>query len=139
MLIMIKYSSEETEKFLDQLDFSKMKGNLLPVIVQDYETKEVLMVAFSNREAIRLSLETGYAHYYSRSRDTLWKKGESSGHMQEIQAAFTDCDKDTILFKVKQEGAACHKGYYSCFFNEFGEKGFNECGEKVFDPKEVYK
>ncbi|MFX0187399.1 MAG: phosphoribosyl-AMP cyclohydrolase [Candidatus Hodarchaeota archaeon] len=136
---MIKYSSEEIDKFIKLLDFSKVKDGIIPIITQDYRTSEVLMLAFANENAIRKTLETGFSHYYSRSRKALWKKGETSGHVQEIQNVITDCDKDSILFKVKQIGAACHKGYDTCFYNEFKDGEFKIIGKKVFNPDEVYK
>lgn len=136
---MIKYSSEEIDEFIKLLDFSKIKGGLIPIITQDYRTSEVLMLAFANEDAIRKTLETGFSHYYSRSRKTLWKKGETSGHVQEIQNVITDCDNDSILFKVKQIGAACHKGYDTCFYNEFKDGELKIIGKKVFNPDEVYK
>jgi len=136
---MIKFSSEKIEKLLKILDFSKIKGNLLPVIAQDYKTNEILMLAFANEEAVRRSLETGYAHYYSRSRDVLWKKGETSGHIQEIQRVITDCDNDSLLIKIKQIGAACHKGFDTCFYNEFKDGDLKIIGKKIFNPDEVYK
>jgi phosphoribosyl-AMP cyclohydrolase len=136
---MIKFSSEDIEKFIKILDFSKIQGNLLPVMAQDFQTNEILMMAFANEEAVRKSLETGYAHYYSRSRDILWKKGETSGHIQEIQQVITDCDNDSLLFKIKQIGAACHKGFNTCFYNEFKDGKIQIIGKKVFNPDEVYK
>ncbi|MFW9897724.1 MAG: phosphoribosyl-AMP cyclohydrolase [Candidatus Thorarchaeota archaeon] len=136
---MIKYSSEEIDEFIKLLDFSKIKGGLIPIITQDYRTSEVLMLAFANEDAIRKTLETGFSHYYSRSRKTLWKKGETSGYVQEIQHIITDCDNDSILFKVKQIGAACHKGYDTCFYNEFKDGKLKIIGKKVFNPDEVYK
>ena len=136
---MIQYSSEEIETFIKILDFSKIQGNLLPVVAQDYQTNEILMMAFANEEAIRKSLETGYAHYYSRSRDVLWKKGETSGHIQEIQRVITDCDNDSLIFKIKQIGAACHKGFDTCFYNEFKDGKIQTIGKKIFNPDEVYK
>ena len=136
---MIKYSSEEIDEFIKLLDFSKIKGGLIPIITQDYRTSDVLMLAFANEDAIRKTLETGFSHYYSRSRKTLWKKGETSGHVQEIQNVITDCDTDSILFKVKQIGAACHKGYDTCFYNEFKDGELKIIGKKMFNPDEVYK
>ncbi len=106
----------EIEKALDRVDWEK--SELLPVIVQDVETNEILMMAYMNREALKLSLETKLAHYYSRSKQRLWKKGESSGHLQHIEGFFIDCDNDTLLLKVKQDGVACHTGRRSCFFTE---------------------
>jgi phosphoribosyl-AMP cyclohydrolase len=136
---MRKYTQEEIDKFIEILDFSKIEGGLIPVITQDYETNEVLILAFTNEEAIRKTLETGYAHFYSRSRNTLWKKGETSGHVEEVQNVITDCDNDCLLLKVKQVGAACHKGYDTCFYNEFEEGKIRIIGKKVFNPDEVYK
>ncbi|MGB6020437.1 MAG: bifunctional phosphoribosyl-AMP cyclohydrolase/phosphoribosyl-ATP diphosphatase HisIE, partial [Sulfurimonadaceae bacterium] len=91
---------------------------LLPVIVQDSTTNEVLMMAYMNREALQLSLETKLAHYFSRSKQRIWKKGESSNHLQHIDSFMIDCDNDTLLLKVKQDGVACHTGRKSCFFTE---------------------
>jgi phosphoribosyl-AMP cyclohydrolase len=121
-------------------DFSKGNG-LIPAIVQDVETREVLMLAYVNEEAWEKTLQTKEAHYYSRSRKKIWHKGESSGHVQKIKEIRLDCDLDTILYVVEQVGgAACHEGYKSCFFRKVKEQGELEvCAEKVFDPKEVYK
>lgn len=122
-----------------QLRFDKGDG-LVPAIAQDHETGDVLMMAYINEESWKLSLETGIVHYWSRSRSKLWKKGESSGNVQEIKAIFVDCDEDTVLFKVKQIGdAACHEGYRSCFFRKVtGDGGLEVMGERIFDPKDVY-
>ena len=100
---------------LSKIDFKKQDG-IIPVVVQDSETLEVLMVAYMNEESLKLSIETGYAHYFSRSKQRLWKKGEESGHTQKIIEMFIDCDNDTLLLKVMQEGVACHTGRKSCFF-----------------------
>ena len=102
---------------IDKIDFEKQDG-LIPVITQDNETNEVLMLAYMNKEALELSLSTNYAHYYSRSKQRLWKKGESSNHTQEIVSVMLDCDNDTLLLKVKQNGVACHTGRKSCFFTD---------------------
>ena len=104
----------ETEKIIDRIDWQKQE--LLPVIVQDAATNEVLMMAYMDKEALRLSLETKTAHYFSRSKQRIWKKGESSGHIQQIEEFLLDCDNDTLLIKVKQHGVACHTGRKSCFF-----------------------
>ena len=104
------------EEILNRVDWEKQE--LLPVIIQDSTTNEVLMMAYMNREALELSLKTKIAHYFSRSKQRIWKKGESSGHTQEIQSFFIDCDNDTLLIKVKQNGVACHTGRKSCFFTE---------------------
>ena len=102
---------------IDKIDFEKQEG-LVPVITQDNDTNEVLMLAYMNKEALQLSLKTNYAHYFSRSKQRIWKKGESSNHTQEILSIKIDCDNDTILLKVKQEGVACHTGRKSCFFTD---------------------
>ena len=101
--------------------WAKMKKNsdgLVPAITQDHENNEVLMMAYMNEEAFCLTCETGYMHYYSRSRDTLWKKGETSGHVQKVIEAYIDCDRDTLLYKIDQTGAACHTGNRTCFYTE---------------------
>ena len=112
------------------------KSPLVPVVVQDADTKEVLMLAYMNKEAFDLSRETGYAHYYSRSRKRLWKKGESSGHTQEIVQMLLDCDADTVLLQVHQKGVACHTGRKSCFFNDVNS-GETTTKSEV-DPSSVY-
>ena len=120
-------------------NFAKGDG-LIPAIVQDVETKEILMMAYMNRESWEVTLQTGKATYWSRSRQKLWLKGESSGHFQLIKDIFIDCDNDTILLQVKQLGeAACHTGYRSCFYRKLSGKDFVVVGEKIFNPEEVYK
>ncbi|MFX1238679.1 MAG: phosphoribosyl-AMP cyclohydrolase [Promethearchaeota archaeon] len=136
---MKKFSQEEINKFIQMLDFSKIQGGLVPVIAQDDKTNQVLMMAFANEEAVRQSLETGIACYYSRSRNKLWKKGEESGHVQEIQQVLVDCCVDTLLLKVRQKVAACHTGYFSCFHREFVGNGFKTHGKKIFNPDDVYQ
>jgi len=122
-----------------KLNFDKLNG-LVPVVVQDYETGEVLMVAFMNEEAWQKTLETGLAHYYSRTRNTLWQKGSSSGHVQRVKEIYVDCDNDTVLLKVEQVGgAACHTGYRSCFYRKLENGQLKVVGKKVFNPEEVYK
>ena len=111
-----------------KVDFEK-NGGLVPVIVQDADTNEVLMLAYMNEEALKLTQKTGYAHYFSRSRNKLWKKGESSGHTQEVKDILIDCDNDTILLKVKQNGVACHTGRKSCFFTKL------QSGEVILDKE----
>ncbi len=113
----------------------KFIDGLVPVIVQDSESREVLMMAYANDEAVRLTKETGYAHYYSRSRKKLWKKGEESGHFQKVVSILTDCDEDCLLYLVEQQGAACHTGFESCFYRTL--EG-DVVGKKVFDPEKVY-
>jgi len=107
------------------------------VVAQDSKTKDVLMVAYMNKEAFDLTLKTGKAHYYSRSRKQLWLKGESSGHTQEVKAVYVDCDNDTILITVDQKVAACHTGFWSCFYRVW-DGGWKVVGKKIFDDKEVY-
>ncbi len=122
-----------------ELDFNKM-GGLAPAIVQDNETGEVLMLAFMNKEAWEATLKTGKATYYSRSRNQLWVKGETSGHVQLVKEIRVDCDDDTVVLKVEQlGGAACHKGYKSCFYRKVENNTLTITDKIVFDPSEVYK
>lgn len=115
-------------------ELKKMENGLVPVVVQDYRTDQVLMVAYMNEEAYNQTIETGKMHYYSRSRGDQWLKGETSGHFQFVKSLYADCDKDTILAKVKQLGAACHTGSYSCFFNEIARTEYSEKNpQKVLD------
>ena len=124
---------------MQTIDFEK-GGGLVPVIVQDYRSREVLMVAYMNREAWQKTQETGKAHYYSRSRNGPWFKGEESGNFQEVRDVYIDCDNDTILLQVEQiGGAACHEGYRSCFFRQRADGDWKVIAERVFDPKQVYK
>ena len=116
------------------IDIDMDKG-LIHAIAQDYETGEVLMLAHMNEEALRLTIETGKAHYWSRSRNKLWRKGEISGNEQLIKEILIDCDGDSVLLKVKQIGGACHTGYRSCFYRRINGE---IVGEKVFDPEEKY-
>jgi phosphoribosyl-AMP cyclohydrolase len=121
------------------IDFDK-SGGLVPAIAQDADTGEVLMLAWMNREAYEETLRTGRACYFSRSRNRLWRKGEESGHVQEVRGVFLDCDADTVLLKVHQVGgAACHEGYASCFFRRVEGDQLRVIAEKVFDPKAVYR
>lgn len=120
-------------------DFDK-QGGLIPAIAQDAGSGEVLMLAYMNREAWEATLATGEAHYWSRSRKALWRKGATSGHVQKVRAIRLDCDSDTALLLVEQAGgAACHTGRRSCFFRELAHGEARECSPLVFDPKEVYK
>ncbi|MBW1801273.1 MAG: phosphoribosyl-AMP cyclohydrolase [Deltaproteobacteria bacterium] len=123
-----------------ELDFSKGDG-LLPAVVQDHYTGQVLMLAYVNALSWEKTLETGEVHYWSRSRQELWHKGGTSGHVQKVKEIFVDCDNDTVLFRVEQVGgAACHTGYASCFYQKVDRKGeVTIVGEKVFDPEKVYK
>ncbi|OQX24537.1 MAG: phosphoribosyl-AMP cyclohydrolase [Desulfobacteraceae bacterium IS3] len=122
-----------------EIDFQKMKG-LIPAIVQDHETGEVLMLAFMNQEAWDATLSTGLATYYSRSRNELWVKGKTSGNLQKVKEIRIDCDNDTVLMKVEQiGGAACHTGHKSCFFRKYENGTLTVIGKPLFDPEEVYK
>jgi phosphoribosyl-AMP cyclohydrolase len=120
-------------------DFAKGDG-LLPAIVQCARTGEVLMLAYMNSEAFVKTLETGEAHFWSRSRKSLWHKGDVSGHVQKVQALRLDCDGDALVVLVEQVGdAACHTGHRSCFYRELRNGGVSECCPIVFNPEEVYK
>ncbi len=110
---------------------------LMPAVVQDANSKDVLMVAYMNNEALDLTITTKKAHFYSRSRQKLWLKGESSGHTQDVKEIRIDCDNDTILLLVDQKVAACHTGYFSCFYRAWAD-GWKIVGKKVFDEKDVY-
>ena len=112
-----KYEKQNDSLSISDLDFEKFSGQL-PVIANEQASGKVLMLAYANLEAVRKTQETGYAHYWSRSRNTLWKKGESSGHVQQISEVLVDCDEDTLLYKVSQTGPACHTGEKSCFFRK---------------------
>ena len=118
-------------------DFSRNNG-LLPAIAQDAGSGKVLMMAWMNAEAYQETVRTGRAVYFSRSRNKLWYKGEESGHVQTVEQLLVDCDRDTILMKVRQQGAACHEGYESCFFTEVTESGLNTIEKQLVDPDEVY-
>jgi phosphoribosyl-AMP cyclohydrolase len=121
------------------IDFDKA-GGLVPVIAQDAESGVVLMLAWMNRDAYEETLRTRRAVYFSRSRNRLWRKGEESGHYQEVRDILIDCDADTILLKVHQVGgAACHEGYQTCFFRRVEGEDAKVIAQKVFDPKDVYK
>jgi phosphoribosyl-AMP cyclohydrolase len=121
-----------------KLDFEKA-GGLIPAIAQDAATGEVLMMAYINRESWEATLATGVAHYWSRSRNKLWKKGESSGNVQEVREIRIDCDEDCVLLKVRQVGdAACHTGYRSCFYRVVRGDELVLDGERIFDPEKVY-
>lgn len=113
---------------------------MIPTIVQDFDTGDVLMLAFMNEEAWQETLKTGIATYWSRTRQELWVKGKTSGHVQLVKEIRIDCDDDTVLLKVDQiGGAACHTGYRSCFFKKVEDGSVRITGKKIFDPKEVYK
>jgi phosphoribosyl-AMP cyclohydrolase len=120
-------------------DFAKGVDGLLPAIAQDANSKQVLMFAWMNPAAYQESLETGFATYFSRSRNRLWRKGEESGHRQRIIEIRVDCDADCILMLVEQSGAACHEGYASCFFRKHSNKSFVIDQERIVDPGTVYQ
>lgn len=123
-------------------DFKFNADGLIPAIIQDADSGEVLMLAYMDKVALERTLTEKQTVFYSRSRNKYWVKGETSGHTQKVTApALTDCDRDTILLKVKQIGGACHEGYRSCFVNELDSKGniVKVTQEKVFDPNETYK
>lgn len=122
-----------------ELNFEKGEG-LVPAIVQDYMTKDVLMLAYMNKESWSKTLETGKATYWSRSRNTLWVKGETSGNVQLVKDIMIDCDSDTVLLKVEQVGgAACHTGYNTCFYRKLSDGKVDVIGKKIFNSEEVYK
>jgi phosphoribosyl-AMP cyclohydrolase len=121
------------------LDFSKLNG-LVPAVAQDYATGEVLMLGFMNREAWEATVRTGRATYFSRSRNRLWVKGETSGKLQLVREIRIDCDSDAVLLRIEQVGgAACHTGHRSCFHKRVENGTVRILGEPLFDPKEVYK
>jgi phosphoribosyl-AMP cyclohydrolase len=125
-----------------QLDNLKFDANgLIPAIIQDAATGQVLMMAWMNQDSLAKTLETGKTHFFSRSRSKLWLKGESSGHIQNVKSISTDCDADVLLVQVDQVGAACHEGYYSCFFRQYqaGKNEWKIVGDKKFEPESVYK
>jgi phosphoribosyl-AMP cyclohydrolase len=114
----------------------KFSDGLIPVVVVDTRTREVLMVAHADEEALDLTRRTGFAHYYSRSRKRIWKKGEESGHLQRVVRILVDCDGDTLLYEVEQTGVACHTGHRSCFYRTVDGE---EIAPRVIDPEKVYK
>ncbi|MCL6612254.1 MAG: phosphoribosyl-AMP cyclohydrolase [Peptococcaceae bacterium] len=123
-------------------DLESLKYNeqgLIPAIVQDHDTGQVLMMAYMNREAVEKTLRDGETWFWSRSRQRLWHKGETSGNTQKVAGIYFDCDRDTLLVRVIQRGAACHEGYFSCFHNLIDGGGeVKTVGEKIFDPEKVY-
>ena len=126
-----------TSNTITEPDFSRGDG-LLPAIAQDSENNEILMLAYMNEESYREPLRSGRAVYWSRSRKRLGRKGEASGHVQPVESIAIDCDADTILLKVRQQGAACHEGYRSCFFRQVTEDGVSIQGTRLVDPDTVY-
>ena len=134
------YGFEAEREHMVKLDFKKGNG-IVPAIAQDYKSGRVLMLAYMNNVAWQRTLQTGQAHYWSRTRGELWHKGATSGHIQIVKEILVDCDHDAILLKVEQvEGAACHLGYESCFHNKIDRNGEETIiGERIFDPERVYK
>jgi len=129
------------EELIGKVNFRvNLSGEDLAIaVVQDFRTQEVLMVAFMNREALEKTLETGKMTYFSTSRKRLWTKGETSGNYQNVKEVRIDCDGDALLFKVEQKRAACHEGYYSCFFRAYEDGKLKVVGEKIFDAEKVYR
>ena len=121
---------------LDELKYDA--DGLIPAIVQDAEDGTVLMMAWMNRQSLEETIRTGKTHFWSRSRQKFWMKGESSGHMQEVVSVRVDCDKDCLLIRARQHGAACHEGYRSCFYRKHGDGGWAVTEERLFDPEAVY-
>ena len=126
------------DPLLNTLKFDS--NGLIPAIIQDHKTQQILMMAWMNKESLDKTLATGKTHFFSRSRNKLWLKGETSGHLQHVRSIATDCDGDVLLVKVAQVGAACHDGYYSCFYRQYqaGEP-WKVIGRKVFEPERVYR
>ncbi|MFH1046605.1 MAG: phosphoribosyl-AMP cyclohydrolase, partial [Candidatus Omnitrophota bacterium] len=126
-------------QFFKQIKFDQQ--GLIPAIIQDAKTRQVIMVAYMNELALRQTLASGLTHFWSRSRRKLWMKGESSGHTQKVRAVYFDCDNDAVVIKVSQKSAACHTGYYSCFYKQLNlkTKSVKETGKKIFDPQKVYR
>ena len=128
----------KNEELLRKIDFNKGNG-LVPVIVQEADTKELLMLAYASEEALRKTLSTGYAHYWSRSRNKLWLKGETSGHRLVVKEISTDCDQDTLLVRVEALGpGVCHEGYQSCFFRKLKDGDWVVSESRAYDPGQVY-
>lgn len=124
-------------EILEKLKYDD-KG-LIPAIIQDAKSGQVLMMAYMNDKSLLATIETGRTHFWSRSRGKYWMKGESSGHVQEVKSISIDCDCDTLLIKVDQTGAACHEGYRSCFFRKLSGRQWQIVDPKVFDPQQVYR
>ena len=124
-------------KWLDSVKFDEQ--GLVPAIIQDHQNGEILMVAYMNRDSLQKTLATGKTHFWSRSRQKLWLKGESSGHIQQVREVLVDCDMDAIVFKVEQKVAACHTGYRSCFYRTLRGEELAVVGEKVFEEDDIYK
>jgi phosphoribosyl-AMP cyclohydrolase len=124
-------------KLFDTITYDS--NGLVPVVIQDFQNNEVLMVAYMNRESLKTTLETGKTHFWSRSRQKYWMKRESSGHTQEIKEIYIDCDADCVLMKVEQKVAACHTGFRGCFYRKWEDGALKTVGTKVFNEEDVYK
>ena len=126
-----------SQAWLDEIRWDEV--GLVPAIAQDAQSGRVLMMAWMNREALQLTVDTGVAHYWSRSRNRLWKKGESSGHVQQVRELRLDCDGDVILMQVEQgQGMACHTGRESCFYRRLEDSGWLASDPVLKDPAEIY-
>ena len=133
-----KQTIEEVLEFIPKFD----DNGLIPAIAQDAKTGQILMAAFMNREALDLTIQTGYATYFSRARRKLWKKGEESGHLQKVEQILVDCDQDCLILKVTVDTGQCHAGYQSCFYRALKKgrsKELEFIAEKVYDPQKIYK
>jgi phosphoribosyl-AMP cyclohydrolase len=122
--------------FASEIKFDEQ--GLVPVIIQDWKNNQVLMLAYMNADALKMTVSSGKTHFWSRSRRQFWLKGESSGHTQEVKEILFDCDLDAVLIKVEQKVAACHMGYRSCFYRRLEKDQLVVVGEKIFDESEVY-
>lgn len=124
-------------KIIEEIKFNK--ESLVPAIAQQYDSLEVIMMAWMNKESVIKTIETGYIHYFSRSRNKIWKKGETSGQVQKLKEIIIDCDGDTILIKIDQKGVGCHTGRLSCFFKKFKNNSFTVIKEVITPPETLYK
>lgn len=124
-------------KIIKQIKFGK--NGLVPAIIQDFETLQVLMMGYMNKESLEITLKTRKTCFWSRSREKLWIKGETSGHIQKVKEILIDCDNDTLLIKVEQIGGACHTGYRTCFYRKHDKDGFTVVEKKLFEPEKIYK
>lgn len=128
-------NEKEAQEILKHLN---LEDELITAVARDVKDKEVLMVAFMNKEAVIKTLTTGFVHYWSRSRNELWQKGEESGNHQKVKEVRIDCDGDAVLLDVDPEGPACHKGFRSCFYRKVKDGELERIEEREFDPDEVY-
>ena len=124
-------------RLIEQVKFDK--NGLVPAIIQDFKTLEVLMVGYMNKESLETTLKIGKTCFWTRSRGKLWIKGETSGHIQKIKEILIDCDSDTLLIKVEHIVGACHMGYRTCFYREYDKDDFIVVEKKLFDPEKIYK